>query len=94
MWCVRSIASLLAKASCRFDVSLVGHLSGGEIESLTLAEGFAQLGGGFEELDDGLALLLGGRLRFGQQRDADLLLDGRRPGGEDSVDGIADTLHA
>jgi len=62
---------------------------GSNIKPLALAEGFAKLGGGIEEFDEGLALLLGG----GQQRDANLLLNGRRPGGEDGVDRIANTRH-
>jgi len=66
---------------------------GGQIKPLAPAEGFAKLGRGIEKLDDGLALLLGGSLRFSQQRDADLLLDSRRLGGKHGVDGIANTLH-
>jgi len=63
------------------------------IKILTLARRFAEVGGGFKKLHDGLALLLGGSLSFSQQSDADLLLSRRRPGGEDGIDGAVYTLH-
>jgi hypothetical protein len=83
----------LAKTGYRFDSKLARLTLGRQIKPLAFANRFAKLGSGFEQLDGGLALLLGGSLRFGQDGDTDLLLDGRRFSGLDGGDGAVDCGH-